>query len=292
VSYSARERADQDSGVDRGRTLGEDELGDRRSHGSTEPAHRSPLAEVEPGAQLGEGNLELLRRRRRHRSVQVEHRVLVAEPRQLLHAPDRKPGAAQRQAQGDAPGVEWRPTAARLRRRPSVRGGSIKCDPITTGAAVRGPVSKTGLIEDLLDDVLATIQLPDADLDDPSAGLHRLVTSTYEVLLVHTDLVPLYLARQGARRSNVQRLGEKMKALLARAGVHGTAARQALRVLIIHTIGFAAFATRSPIETGAEPRLTTDEMRDNFTDGLTWLLTGITRRSAPARCRLRQCLSW
>jgi TetR/AcrR family transcriptional regulator, tetracycline repressor protein len=135
--------------------------------------------------------------------------------------------------------------------------------------------SKTELIDDMLDDVLARVQTPDPQSGDPRTGLHTLMTSTYEVLLAHQDLVPLYLARQGARGPNAQHLGEIMTSLLARAGVSGPPAREALRVLIVYTIGFASFATRGPLIPSDEPEPPTQELAANFDSGLHWLLTGI-----------------
>ncbi len=126
---------------------------------------------------------------------------------------------------------------------------------------------KAALVDELLDEVLAEVET--------GAGLEDLMTSTYDVLLSHRDLVPLYLARQGARGPNAQRLGDAMLMLLARAGVDGKRAREARRVLIVYTIGFAAFATQPPIEPGAEGPLTPEAMRENFTVGLRWLLAGI-----------------
>jgi TetR/AcrR family tetracycline transcriptional repressor len=131
--------------------------------------------------------------------------------------------------------------------------------------------SKTALLDDVLDDVLAEVEAPSPRAEDPSRGLRDLMASTHEVLLAHADLVPLYLSRQGARGPNAQRLGEVMLALLERTGVTGTRAREALRVLIVYTIGFAAFATE-PDGTRIPP----EEMRDTFERGLTWLLAGIT----------------
>ena len=64
---------------------------------------------------------------------------------------------------------------------------------------------------------------------------------------------------------------------LADAGVRGTSAHEALRVLIVYTIGFAAFATRPPIaapDNAAPPAA--EELRSNFDEGLRWLLMGIT----------------
>jgi TetR/AcrR family tetracycline transcriptional repressor len=141
--------------------------------------------------------------------------------------------------------------------------------------------SKTSLIDDVLDDILAEVEASAPDDGDPRAGLHALMSSSYEVLIAHRDLVPLYLARQGARGPNAQRLGQIVLGQLADAGVSGTSAHEALRVLIVYTIGFAAFATRPPIDAAdnAVPPAA-EELRSNFDEGLRWLLAGIT---APAR---------
>jgi AcrR family transcriptional regulator len=135
--------------------------------------------------------------------------------------------------------------------------------------------SKDALVDELLDDALAHVETPDPDTDDPIGGVHALMTSTYEVLLAHSDLIPLYLARQGARGPNAQRLGEIVLALLAQAGISGPRARDALHVLIVYAIGSAAFSTSSPV--------ITDEgvvrAAERFDHGLRWLLSGIARDS-------------
>lgn len=145
--------------------------------------------------------------------------------------------------------------------------------------------NKTTLIDAVLDDVLAQVKPPAADSQDPAAGLHAMMISTYRVLLAHPDLVPLYLARQGARGSNAQRLGDVMLALLDRAGVGGPAAMDARRVLIVYTIGFAAFVSRPAGHPWPDQPMTEAQSLANFTTGLGWLLTGIgsgrqTRRPA------------
>jgi TetR/AcrR family transcriptional regulator, tetracycline repressor protein len=66
-----------------------------------------------------------------------------------------------------------------------------------------------------------------------------------------------------------------MTSLLARAGVSGPPAREALRVLIVYTIGFASFATRGPLIPSDEPEPPTQELAANFDSGLHRLLTGI-----------------
>lgn len=141
--------------------------------------------------------------------------------------------------------------------------------------------SKSALIDDLLDEVLAEVHAPDPSVGDPGAGIHALMASTHAVLLSHPDMVPLYLARQGARGPNARRLGDVMLELLARAGVTGPRAREALRVLIVYTIGFAAFVTRGPIEADGEPEPPPKELLENFDAGLGWLIEAITR--SPSR---------
>lgn len=146
--------------------------------------------------------------------------------------------------------------------------------------------NKTALIDSVLDDVLADVRTPDGE--DQIAGLQELLGSTYDVLIAHADLVPLYLARQGARGANAQHLGEVVLDLLERAGVTGDRAREALRVLIVYTIGFAAFSTRPLIEPGGAPVVPGPELRVNFERGLGWLLAGIvaaTEDPAPAETR-------
>ena len=135
--------------------------------------------------------------------------------------------------------------------------------------------SKTALLDDVLDDVLSEVKTPDSDIEDPSVGLHAIMASTHEVLLAHADLVPLFLARQGARGPNAQGLGEIVLTLLAREGVDGPRAREALRVLIVYTIGFTAFATQAPLMPEDQQEPSTGELARNFDSGLRWLLNGI-----------------
>jgi TetR/AcrR family transcriptional regulator, tetracycline repressor protein len=138
---------------------------------------------------------------------------------------------------------------------------------------------KAALVDELLDDALAEVEAPSPEAGDPIAGVHALMASTYRVLLAHVELVALYLARQGARGPNAERLGEITLALLARAGVAGGRAREALHVLIVYTIGAAAFVARPPLAGAhaAEPLATDHEAR--FERGLEWILAGIDERA-------------
>ncbi len=143
--------------------------------------------------------------------------------------------------------------------------------------------SKTALVDDLLDEVLAEVDAPALDVGDPIAGVHALMTSTYKVLLAHADLIPAYLARQGARGPHAQHLGDVMLALLERAGVTGSRAQEALHVLIVYTIGSAAFATRAPLASGESSPPTSRDHAAHFDHGLRWILAGITLPADYAR---------
>lgn len=125
---------------------------------------------------------------------------------------------------------------------------------------------KTDLLDQLLDDLLAAVEVPDGS----SGGIETIMTSSYRTLVVHPELIPLFLQRQGARGPNAVRLGEVLDALLAEAGVADVP--EARRVLIVHAIGFAAFAG------GADERTA-----DSFTRSLHWLLAGMTEAPTPGR---------
>ena len=131
---------------------------------------------------------------------------------------------------------------------------------------------KAALVEELLDDALAAVPDPPAD-GDWRAALRDLMTATHEVLLASPDLVPLYLGR-GARGANARRLGVGVTGLLARGGVTGPDAQEALRALVVYTIGFAAFQVR-PGPEDAEPAERSAGLTGTFDRGLGWLLAGI-----------------
>jgi TetR/AcrR family transcriptional regulator, tetracycline repressor protein len=131
--------------------------------------------------------------------------------------------------------------------------------------------SRTDLVDQLLDDLLAEVRTP-APGADPTAGIETIMTSTYATLTAHPELVPLYLQRQGARGPNAVALGEILDALLARAGVEEVV--DARRALIVHAIGFAAFA-------GAGDVMPAGATADSFAHSLRWLLAGMTKTPTP-----------
>lgn len=146
---------------------------------------------------------------------------------------------------------------------------------VTPNALYSHVPSKTTLIDELLDTALAPVQTPAPASGDPAAGLHLLMASTYDLLLGNPDLVPLYLARRGARGPVARHLGDVVLALLAEGDVSGVRAQEALRVLIVYTIGFAAFAAQPALDPDQPPLPGAEELRGNFDSGLRWLLAGI-----------------
>ncbi len=152
---------------------------------------------------------------------------------------------------------------------------------VTPNALYSHVANKTALLDDLCDAVLAAVEVPVPDAADPADGVRTLMTSSYDVLCRHPALVPVFLVRQGARGPHAVALGEVLDALLVRLGLEGAAVGEARRVLIVHAIGFAAFAT-SPASSGADGRpADPGAARRTFTTSLRWLLDGISRR-APA----------
>jgi AcrR family transcriptional regulator len=163
--------------------------------------------------------------------------------------------------EGGLPGLSMRTLAHRLGVRPNTLYSHVS--------------DKDDLVDGVLDEVLAQVTTPDPDIEDPLEGVHALMSSSYDVLLEHADLVPTYLARQGSSGPRAQHLGEVTLGLLARAGVTGARAREALRVLIVYTIGFAAFNPGPPLSEQLDPRLAADELKRSFERGLRWLIAGI-----------------
>jgi TetR/AcrR family tetracycline transcriptional repressor len=136
--------------------------------------------------------------------------------------------------------------------------------------------TKDDLVDALLDDLLAAVEIPPADVTDPVAGIATIIRSSYEVLVTRPDLVPVALARQGSRGPNAVALGVVTDALLARAGVPADAVPTARRALIVHAIGAAAFAAGAAGDNPVPAQTT----RADFDRSLAWLLEGMTRAGA------------
>jgi len=134
---------------------------------------------------------------------------------------------------------------------------------------------KDDLLDLVLDDVLGGVAVPAEEevRRDPWGAVRAIMLDSYDVLLAHPALVPAYLDRQGARGVQARRLGVVTMRALGNAGLDEESAREAMRVLIVNTVGFAAFSAR-PEGAGAGV-IRADELRRNFENGLGWLLAGI-----------------
>lgn len=132
--------------------------------------------------------------------------------------------------------------------------------------------SKAALVEALLDEVLADVRV--SDEADWRAGLHALMAATHAALLARPELVALFLGR-GSRGPHAQRLGMEVGTLLGRGGITGPPAREALRVLVVYTIGFAAFVVEPGFDDVGDPEARRADLVGNFERGLRWLLEGI-----------------
>jgi TetR/AcrR family transcriptional regulator, tetracycline repressor protein len=157
---------------------------------------------------------------------------------------------------------------------------------------------KEALLDALIDDLLAGVDAGDPAEGDWRDGLVRVMDSSRRLLLAHPQLASVIIARPGLG-PNAARLGELTLELLGRGGLEGERAVEALRVLLVYSLGFAAFqaprrqgdaagrsaraeATFTGLPEDGFPRMhglarqlagpTTDHQ---FHTGLRWLLEGI-----------------
>jgi TetR/AcrR family transcriptional regulator, tetracycline repressor protein len=113
---------------------------------------------------------------------------------------------------------------------------------------------KEALLDALIDRLLGDIDRVDPSHGDWREGLVRVMDSSRRLLLAHPQLVPVFLARPGLG-PNAIRLGEVTFQLLRRGGLEGARAVEAFRVLLIYSLGFAAYqAPRLQIDAEARAR--------------------------------------
>jgi AcrR family transcriptional regulator len=160
---------------------------------------------------------------------------------------------------------------------------------------------KDALLDALVDDLLAGVDAPDPTQGDWRDGLFRVMDASRRLLLAHPRLVPVFLTRP-ALGPNAARLGEITFGLLRQGGLEGERAVEAFRVLLIYSLGFAAFQaprlhTDSPARTGEVEATFASLPADRFPElrrlagplaaptsdrhfhtGLRWLLDGIGAR--------------
>jgi TetR/AcrR family tetracycline transcriptional repressor len=161
---------------------------------------------------------------------------------------------------------------------------------------------KEALLDALVDDLLGDIDPRDPNEGDWRDGLVDVMDASRRLLLAHPQLVSAFLARP-ALGPNAARLGEITFTLLRRGGFDGERAVQAFRILLIYSLGFAAFqaprlhtdspertqqveATFAGLADDTYPEVTrlaghlaAPTTEHHFHTGLRWLLDGITSSS-------------
>ena len=133
---------------------------------------------------------------------------------------------------------------------------------------------KAGLVDAVLDDLVSEIPLPSPELT-PRAGVTAIMRDSYDTLVRHPDLVALSLARQGSGGANAWRLGDRILELFAEAGVPDAEGRDGLRIILVHMMGCAAFATQYDRRLGGTPPHAVESVRADYVRALDWLLDGI-----------------
>jgi len=160
---------------------------------------------------------------------------------------------------------------------------------------------KAALIDDLIDAMLGDVPTPTDH--GWRERIERVMRDSRRALLAHPDLIPFALVRQSVG-PNALRLGEVTLTALHETGLNGPESVTGLQVLLVHTIGSAAFETgRAQDPEPAARRLrgreraadfggVTAELSDPisrwsgdevFERGLGWLLDGLVSDAASPR---------
>ena len=161
---------------------------------------------------------------------------------------------------------------------------------------------KASLVDAVFDSLLREVDTAGVDAADWRAGLIRLMVASRSMLLVHADLLPQLMSRP-MRGPNARALGETTLELLARGGVEGPVAVDALRALLTYTFGsvvldaprrtdpdpvdrqarnlasFAASETTPRVASLADP-MSRPPVESAFETALGWLIDGIERAAA------------
>jgi len=157
---------------------------------------------------------------------------------------------------------------------------------------------KSALLDAVLDDALGGVDVGGLEALGWRAGLIELMRRFRRLLLDRADLLPLLIARP-TRGPNALRLGETTLRLLEMAGVRGAAAAEALQVVFVFTLGYAAdeaprradpdsaqrqARSRRAFAAGGQPRvaelateIASPTSNNTFETGLGWLLDGIAQ---------------
>ncbi|TVQ27483.1 MAG: TetR/AcrR family transcriptional regulator [Spirochaetaceae bacterium] len=119
---------------------------------------------------------------------------------------------------------------------------------------------KADIVAGVIDSLLGEIESIDSGSNWKEA-IYRLMTSSRIVLLRYGDLMPFFVG-QATRGENAIRLGEKSLEHLSRAGLSERDAVEALQILLVYTVGFAA--QEFPREADPDPHDRKNRSRSAF----------------------------
>jgi TetR/AcrR family transcriptional regulator, tetracycline repressor protein len=157
--------------------------------------------------------------------------------------------------------------------------------------------NKEALLMGIVDRLIAEVEIPDVHEVPWKDGIVSIMRKSRLMLLSHHELIPVFLAGPSVG-VNALRVGEATLALLAKGGIKGPAAPEALRILLIFTFGFAAMEAPRRKRPAAQvkasrvefPRTAAYERflsrhpdEGAFHLGLSWLLDGISGGTARPR---------
>lgn len=161
--------------------------------------------------------------------------------------------------------------------------------------------TKDALLDALLDSLLGEIETAGLDVMGWREALVRIMDDSRRLLLSHPKLVDVFLTRPSVG-PNAAHLGEVTFRTLRRAGLEGEEAVGAFRILLIFSLGYAAFQAprlgdderskrgestfRSlpgesfPEVTNIATPLARPPDDETFIAGIGWLIDGIARTSS------------
>jgi TetR/AcrR family transcriptional regulator, tetracycline repressor protein len=132
--------------------------------------------------------------------------------------------------------------------------------------------NKAALLDALVDDTLTVVSEPAGTT--PLAAVRGLLLSLFDAVTSRPALASLSLDRRAVPGPAAEANRERIRELLVDCGLDDTRAAVLTRVLLVQTIGFAAFVAQT--EGGAlllgDPHL--GAPRDTFVQGVEWTLAG------------------
>lgn len=155
----------------------------------------------------------------------------------------------------------------------TIRSLAERLDVVPT-AIYRWVENKAALLDALIEDTLAAVTAPSGAVT-PAEALRGLLLSVFDAICTRPALAPLYLDRRISPGPVATAIPRNIERLLRSAGAPPGVAATASPVLLVHTMGFAAFVEQTE---GGARLLRRDGLRtprETFIRSLDWLITGI-----------------